>query len=395
SMKLLKSFFVILMLIHPAGLLAWDAVESPTEMDTHKMIAEQGVLVLQNDLADNTDPEFTANLQLLYDNLYDLKSGSVWPDFNPDKYTLHQDHFYDPDTGQNFTNGYISDTAESQTRLYVAVAVNKWKDGDYSGAAFDLGTAIHFFADLNEPHHASNHIATAHIEFEKWVETVKYDYAISSSGNTTDSDYYTNTVGNFTYLSDFLTNQSNLSASAAKGLAGSAQMSSSWDDWEYVAEESLENAQKSVALVYYRFLHEVAGDDILGNPDPIGKFHVLFKVADEHEAGTDDYVYFGMEFSDGRTLEFECDVPGNDFSRNLRWGYEFNITDSSYEASDITKVWIRKKDYTLWGDDLKLDYIEVYMRGKNVLSYPIYQWLGKGGWWDSDVTYNIDVDGFM
>ncbi|MCP4049865.1 MAG: hypothetical protein GY730_04080, partial [bacterium] len=90
SMKLLKSFFVILMLIHPAGLLAWDAVESPTEMDTHKMIAEQGVLVLQNDLADNADPEFTANLQLLYDNLYDLKSGSVWPDFNPDKYTLHQ-----------------------------------------------------------------------------------------------------------------------------------------------------------------------------------------------------------------------------------------------------------------------------------------------------------------
>ncbi|MCP4346725.1 MAG: phospholipase, partial [Desulfobacterales bacterium] len=223
---------------------------------------------------------------------------------------------------------------------------------------------MHFFADLNEPHHASNQTggpATAHTEFEKWVGTVKYDYAISSSGNTTDSDYYTNTVGNFTYLSDFLTNHSDFYASAAKGLAGSAQMSSSWDDWEYVAEESLENAQKSVALVYYRFLHEVAGDDILGNPDPIGKFHVLFKVANEYEAGTDDYVYFGMEFSDGRKLEFECDVPGNDFYRDLRWGYEFNITDSSYEASDITRVWIRKKDYTLWGDDLKLDYIEVYM----------------------------------
>ncbi|MCP4351278.1 MAG: hypothetical protein GY795_37920, partial [Desulfobacterales bacterium] len=329
---------------------------------------------------------------------YDLKRGAVWPDFNSDEYTLYQDHFYDPDTGQNFTNGYIPDTAESQTRLYVAVAVNKWKNGDYSGAAFELGTAMHFFADLNEPHHASNQTggpATAHTEFEKWIETVKYDYAISSSGNTTDSDYYTDTVGNFTYLSDFLTNQSNLSASAAKGLAGSAQMSSSWDDWEYVAEESLENAQKSVALVYYRFLHEVAGDDILGNPDPIGKFHVLFKVADEYEAGTDDYVYFGMELSDGRTLEFECDVPGNDFHRNLRWGYEFNITDSTFEASDITRVWIRKKDNTWLGDDLKLDYVEVYMKGKNVLSHPIYQWLGKGGYGDSEVIYNIDVDGFM
>ncbi|MCP4110639.1 MAG: hypothetical protein GY749_34805 [Desulfobacteraceae bacterium] len=46
-------------------------------------------------------------------------------------------------------------------------------------------------------------------------------------------------------------------------------------------------------------------------------------------------------------------------------------------------------------DDLKLDYVEVYMKGKNVLSHSIYQWLGKGGYEDSEVIYNIDVDGFM
>jgi phospholipase C/alpha-toxin len=393
----LMGIIALLVMLHPAGLLAWDSSGSADEMDTHKMIAEQGVFILLNDLAaGGADPELAGNLEILEENLYDLRRGAVWPDFNPDEYTLYEDHFYDPDTGKNFTNGYVPDTAESQTRLHVAIAVKKWKDGDYSGSAFHLGTAMHFFADISEPHHASNQTGgegTAHTEFEQWVELGYDTYKVFDSGHTTDEAYYTDTVNNFTYITDFITDQANICGRAAKALNPYAQMTSSWDDWEYVAEESLKIAQKSMALVYYRFLYEVANDQLSANPAAIGKFHVRFKVSDVSNAGTDDYVYFGMKLANGRTVEFECNVPGNDFSRNLDWAYEFNITDASFTAADITKVWIRKHDFTWRGDDLRLDFMEVYMKGKNVVDKSINQWLGTGGWWKNDVYYNVNVNG--
>ena len=92
-------------------------------------------------------------------------------------------------------------------------------------------------------------------------------------------------------------------------------------------------------------------------------------------------------------MQFECDLPGNDFSRDLLWGYEFNINDASFTAADVAKVWIKKTDATWLGDDLKLEYMNVYMKGKAVLSQPINQWLGKGGWWNNDVYYNMYVNG--
>ncbi|MDO9264734.1 MAG: zinc dependent phospholipase C family protein, partial [Desulfosalsimonadaceae bacterium] len=378
-MKLLGAAVMLMLVAYPAGVLAWDSNASATQMDTHKMIAEQGVLILQNDLSGNAAPEVINNLQILHDNLYDLKRGAVWPDFNTNEYDLYQDHFYDPDTGKNFTNGVIPDTAESQTRLHVAVAVHKWKNGDYSGAAFELGTAMHFFADINEPHHASNQTGgegTAHTEFEQWVELGFETYAVNGSGHSTDSSYYTDTVNNFTYITDFITSQANICGRAAKALAPYAQMTSTWDDWEYVAPESLKIAQQSAALVYFRFLNEVALEQLSAVTGPIGKFHVEFKVSDVTNAGTDDTVYFGMKLKNGRTMEFKCDVPGDDFYRNLRWAYEFNITDATFKAADVTKVWIRKKDFTVLGDDLRLDYMNVYMKGKNVLTKPINAWLG-------------------
>lgn len=186
SKKMCMACLVLfLSFFHVAWLFAWDSVGSATQMDTHKLIAEQAVTILESDLAKKESRAFKNNLAILSDNLYDLKRGAVWPDFNPDGYALYQEHFYDPDTGQNFTNGYIPDTAESMTRLYTAMALHKWKNGDYSGAAFDLGTAMHYFADLNEPHHAANQTGgegMAHTEFEQWVESVKYNYIVNESG---------------------------------------------------------------------------------------------------------------------------------------------------------------------------------------------------------------------
>lgn len=397
SKKKHMTWLVLFLSFFPVGwLFAWDSVESATQMDTHKMIAEQAVTILENDLSGNEPLEFLENLDILSNHLSELKQGAVWPDFNPDGYALYQEHFYDPDTGQNFTNGYIPDTAESQTRLYTAMALHKWKNGDHSGAAFDLGTAMHYFADLNEPHHAANQTGgegMAHTEFEQWVEIVKEDYALSRSGYATDAPYYTETVTDHPYLTDFLSAIAHQCATNAKNLSGLATIISSWEEWEFAAQATMTEAQKSMARVLYRFLHDIEAPAIQPPTGPIGKFHVVFKVADEYEAGTDDYVYFGMELSDGRRVQFACDVPGNDFYQNLLWGYEFNITDASFTAADITRVWIKKTDATWLGDDLMLESMDVYMKGRNVLSKPINQWLGKGGWWGNDVYYNIPVNG--
>ncbi len=397
--KMVKGIVVVLVLflINPAGLFAWSSEKSSSKMDTHKLIAEQAVTILQNDSDGSESTEFVDNLQILYDNIDKLKEGAVWPDFDPDGYSLYQEHFYDPDTGRNFTNGTIDETAETQIRLFVAIALHEWKNGNYSTAAFELGTAMHYFADANEPHHASNQIAGlgyAHSSFESWMEDVKYEYAIDTAGVTTTDDFYTGALTSETYLSDFLASSTYETASAAKDVVGFAQHNSSWDDWEFAGEQCMTNAQVNMAQLLYRFLQEVSNDYTKSTPDAIGKFHVVIKVADTYEAGTDDYVYFGMKLNDGRTLEFECNVEGNDFSKGLRWGYEFKINDESFTAADITKVWIKKKDYTWLGDDLKIKYIQIYMKGKNVLDKTINDWIGKGGAWGSKVYYNISVDGF-
>ena len=44
-------------------------------------------------------------------------------------------------------------------------------------------------------------------------------------------------------------------------------------------------------------------------------------------------------------------------------------------------------------DDLGLDCMAVYMKGKNILDKPINAWLGTGGLYYSDVTYNVAVNG--
>ena len=44
-------------------------------------------------------------------------------------------------------------------------------------------------------------------------------------------------------------------------------------------------------------------------------------------------------------------------------------------------------------DDLGLDCMAVYMKGNNVLDKPINAWLGSGGLYYSDVTYNVAVNG--
>lgn len=388
SICLYLIFSVLFIFKANTSVFAWDSNSSDTELDTHKLIVEQGLKCLENDWSSYESKEMTDNLNKLKENLYNLKKGAVGPDWNPNAYKLYEDHFFDPDTGGNFTNGYISDTADSQTRRFVSEAITKWKNGDIQGASYTLGYALHYFSDISEPHHASNWIGgpgTSHTGFEKYVEKNKLKYAITATDSTTDSPQY-RALNASPFIIDFLCKTDYMYARAAKDLVNKASMQSSWEDWNSVATIAMKNGQTGVAHVLYRFLTEVTNPAIVNNTnEPIGNFHVVIHTADCDYAGTNDYVYFGMELENGKQVEFSCDLAGDDFTTNSTNGYEFNITDPSFEAAKVRKVWLRKARFL--GDDWKMGSVSIYMKGTNVLNQDVNQWLSANS------THYINVDG--
>ena len=74
-------------------------------------------------------------------------------------------------------------------------------------------------------------------------------------------------------------------------------MSHSWDDWDYAAKVTLANSQKGTAGYIYRFLHDVSE----GNDPSVGKnvkeLVAYISTSGEKDAGTDDYMYFGIKNS--------------------------------------------------------------------------------------------------
>lgn len=371
---------------------AWDSREDVNVMDTHKTIAVQALEIIKNDL--KSDQKTMNVLNELQSNLIQYKKGSVAPDFGDvgvDRdYKLYQDHFYDPDSGENFTSNYpypfyeIKDTAESQVRNYFSQAVAAWKSGDHENGSYLLGKAMHYFGDINEPHHTLNWTGgpgTAHTNFETYAEKTKDKYKI----NTMGSDKEEFNLNNEKPLLDFLTYQSNKYAKLSKNLEPKVSMSNTYADWDEALDISLKNAQKSSAIIVYKFLQEISSDKSIPLTSPIGRFHVVIKTDDEKYAGSDDYVYFGMELNNGKNIEFECNLAGNDFVTGSTGSYQFCIDDKEFDPSQVSRVWIRKQKYL--GDDLKLKNISVYMQGKRVINEDINQWFTE------NYTHNISVNG--
>ncbi|SFD03284.1 phospholipase C [Clostridium uliginosum] len=371
---------------------AWDSKKDAATMDTHKMISVQALTMIKNDM--NSDTKINDNLNLIEKNLLQYQKGTIAPDWGKvgvDRdYKLYQDHFYDPDSGENFTsNGIypfheVPDTAESQLRNYFSQAVATWKDGDYAKASYLLGKSMHYFGDINQPHHSLNWtggVGTAHTNFESYIEGIKDRFKIDTMGE--DKTEYI--INNNKPILEFLTFQTNKYAKLSKNLVSKVSMKNSYADWDEAADIALKNAQKGMASIVYRFLEEVSKTTNTPLTNPIGNFHVVISTANEKYAGTDDYIYFGMELNNGKKVEFECNLPGNDFTVGSTDSYQFNISDTSFNPSEVKRVWLRKEKYI--DDNFKLKSVEVYMQGKRVVNSKPNEWL------IGNTTYNIDVNG--
>ena len=100
--KSINAFFVLGLCTLMGGTsYAWDGKKDGT--GTHALIAEHGLTMLNNDLNQNEPQSVKQNIEILNKYLKDLKLGSTFPDYDPNAYDLYQDHFFDPETGNNFT----------------------------------------------------------------------------------------------------------------------------------------------------------------------------------------------------------------------------------------------------------------------------------------------------
>lgn len=68
-------------------------------------------------------------------------------------------------------------------------AVTEYKTGDFGVSMHYLGRALHYAADLSQPHHAANKTAlnSNHTDYEAWAQNNQYSYAV----NTMPSSLYT------------------------------------------------------------------------------------------------------------------------------------------------------------------------------------------------------------
>ena len=385
--------------LSPMRVQAWASQEDVNIDDTHKLIALQALKAINNDLNQNTEsPALKNALAKLNSLTTQLRAGAVAPDFGEvgvsRDYSIFQDHFYNPYTGKNYTplasypGEFIPDNALTQSSNYFGRAIGLWKDGKFEDATLNLGRALHYVGDINQPHHASDCLGgpgTAHAKFEDWADVVRDQFKIDSLGYDTSKGQYAEISSKFLYPSDFAEGQMKTYAFASNALSKYCQLSNSWDEWNYAAKEALKNSQTAAASFIYRFLQEVSSGKILPQPAPIGDFSVVIHTGADKWDGTNDNIYFGMETSTGKKFERKCDLPGDDFEPNYTTGYRFTITDPDFKASDVKRVWIRKG--SMINDDYKLANFQLYFKDIKVLDS------APNAWITGNNSYSVNVNG--
>ena len=386
---LITSLLTIATLCIPATAYGWNGNEDGT--GTHAVIAEQAVQMLTHDLDQGAPQKVKDNMQILNQYINDLKLGSTFPDFDPNGYDLYQDHFWDPDTGYNFTHtapwytSYtVTETADSQSRKFTALALNEWKKGNYQAAEKLLGQAIHYLGDINCPYHAANITAVdspGHVKYETYADENLGKYLVNTMNETTADSDYANAITTDDF-STWITKNNTYWGKISKNLYFTkSTMSNSWEDWDYSLGQALPNAQKSVAIFLYRFINEASGV-MSAAPVNFNQLQVVIKTADTLYAGTDDYVYFGFETNDGQRFEWQLDNAGNDFERNQTDNYNLTLS-KTIDASTIRNTWLRKAKFTISGDDWKPENMKVIIAGE------VRQDTNISSWLSGNTTYTV------
>jgi len=213
---------------------------------THQFLVARGILILENDKTWNVAK-----------HLYENNGTNILMEYadKPDedeKGVLFAGHFYNPYTGMNFL-GQTSPTAKTNFLQHTENAANNFYT-DKTYAWQELGRALHYLSDMNQPHHASNKVAilTNHMEFESWVDERRIKYGVTSSPKY--NDYLEDSFE--TYCSK-IADDSAKNAYAYKDPASASFSLFKYYNYDFAARNTLPYTQWVIAAFLYRFLKSV------------------------------------------------------------------------------------------------------------------------------------------
>ena len=246
--KWISLFLALLMVIGmPSTAFAGDRITpqwaSNGAVGTHQFLTGQAMAIL---LTDN--PTMDKLLTPEYQNL--LLTNSDWPDTYENDGGLYTSHFYNPYTGKTFLG-----TTTALTRFTAhANAAKKYYAKNKKQSMTELGRALHYLGDINEPHHAALLVAllSSHTQYEDWINENEYIYRIDSIASY-------KTFIPIDAKRSYATYCTELFRKAAFNAYSFKDLANTYDPvkWDQSAAGTLPFAQESIAVFLYNFFYSV------------------------------------------------------------------------------------------------------------------------------------------
>lgn len=209
---------------------------------THQFLTANALKILDYEKSDKVK-----NLLNLYAST--LLYNSDWPDTFENDGGLYFSHFYNPNTGKTF---WGSTTALNRFTTHANNA-KRYYAKNKPLAMQELGRALHYLADINEPHHAALEIAvfSNHTQYEEWVDAQRLNYIVSNSSLYSSVPYDAKR-----YFASYCTTLFRNAAFHAYALAEDACSDSTYL-WGITGQDSMGYAQESMAAFLFNFLYAV------------------------------------------------------------------------------------------------------------------------------------------
>lgn len=213
------------------------------ENHSHQYLVDRAIEILGND-----NKISAYNYLNMYKSVF--KEGADWPDdYETDSLTF-KGHFFHAINKTNWQGG-TNPTAMTRFIYYMNLASQQFdkNSSNNSSAILSLGKAMHYFADMNAPHHVSNLIAglSNHAEWEAYADGLRNNYkAFNSSlynSNGTNFTAYAQASANYAY------NYVNDARATLPGTQGDPDLVK----WNRAAKATYEYCQKNMAAVLDAF----------------------------------------------------------------------------------------------------------------------------------------------
>ncbi len=210
--------------------------------ETHEYTTGRGIKILESKKGEECSEIYNEEAK------EQIMKSCTKPDFD-EAQGAFKHHFYNTLTEKNSVGE--DDSALSRCVMHYENALSNFKDNLQKKSFDELGRSIHFLEDLNTPVHTNNQtfIDTAinvslHVSFENRCKDIQSN--VVSSMSEKEFEYYkNNSVETIAKASAYLAND-NLYALVENNL-----------ERDTVVKNSIENAQKAVAGLLYKFYTDV------------------------------------------------------------------------------------------------------------------------------------------